>query len=58
MQWNENYSVGVVGHGFVGQALARLFGNAVIFDPAQGLTDRSSINACRVGVYRRFQIPS
>jgi len=42
-----NYSVGLVGHGFVGQALAKLFGKAVIFDPAQGLGTKDGINACR-----------
>ena len=43
----EGYTVGIVGHGFVGQAIERLFPDAVIFDPAKRLSVKADINACR-----------
>ena len=39
--------IGIVGCGFVGQALLRLFGECPVYDPAKGLTDRETINRCR-----------
>ena len=39
--------VGIVGCGFVGQALLRLFGECPVYDPAKGMTDRAAINRCR-----------
>jgi UDPglucose 6-dehydrogenase len=39
--------VGIVGCGFVGQAMLRLFGDCPVYDPAKGQTDREAINRCR-----------
>ena len=40
-------AVGIVGCGFVGQAMLRLFGDCPVYDPAKGRTDREAINRCR-----------
>jgi UDPglucose 6-dehydrogenase len=40
-------TIGIVGCGFVGQSLLRLFGECAVYDPAKGRTDREAINRCR-----------
>jgi len=40
-------TIGIVGCGFVGQSLLRLFGKGEVYDPAQGRTDKTAINRCR-----------
>jgi UDPglucose 6-dehydrogenase len=40
-------AIGIVGCGFVGQALVRLFGECAVYDPAKGFGDRDAINGCR-----------
>lgn len=40
--------VGIVGYGVVGQATARLFKSAAMYDPAKGYTDSSVLAGCRV----------
>jgi len=44
---NARPAVGIVGCGFVGQSLLRLFGECPVYDPAKGQTDREAINRCR-----------
>ena len=43
----ERPAIGVVGCGFVGQSLLRLFGECPVYDPAKEQTDREAINRCR-----------
>ncbi|MCX5682338.1 MAG: hypothetical protein NT049_01465 [Planctomycetota bacterium] len=40
-------AIGIVGCGFVGQALLRLFGECPVYDPAKGQTGKATINRCR-----------
>ena len=40
-------NIGLVGCGFVGQSLLKLFGKCEVYDPAQGRTDKAAINRCR-----------
>ena len=40
-------TIGIVGCGFVGQAMLRLFGECPVYDPAKGQADREAINRCR-----------
>jgi len=40
-------TIGIVGCGFVGQALLRLFGDCPVYDPAKGRIDKEAINRCR-----------
>jgi hypothetical protein len=40
-------TIGIVGCGFVGQALLRLFGDCPVYDPAKGHTDKDAINRSR-----------
>lgn len=40
--------VGIVGYGVIGQATARLFKSAVVYDPPKGYTDPSILAGCRV----------
>ena len=40
-------TIGIVGCGFVGQNLLRLFGECSVYDPAKGMTDREAVNRCR-----------
>ena len=40
-------SIGIVGCGFVGQAMLRLFGECPVYDPAKGQADREATNRCR-----------
>jgi len=40
-------TIGIVGCGFVGQTLLRLFGECPMYDPAKGQTDKAAINRCR-----------
>ncbi|MFA6135236.1 MAG: hypothetical protein WC869_14580 [Phycisphaerae bacterium] len=47
MQRVENHTIGIIGAGFVGQAMLKLFGDCAVYDPAKGLTDQSAINRCR-----------
>ncbi len=44
---DEDLSIGIVGYGFVGKAMSRLFGKAAVFDPVQGIGTKESINRCR-----------
>jgi UDPglucose 6-dehydrogenase len=44
---NNHPSIGIVGCGFVGQAMLRLFGDCPVYDPAKGRTDKDAINRCR-----------
>ena len=39
--------IGIIGAGFVGQSLLKLFGDCPIYDPAKGFTDRQAVNRCR-----------
>ena len=47
MQSDSNYSIGIIGAGFVGGALLRLFGDCAVYDPAQGHDDRDLVNRCQ-----------
>ncbi|MFQ6019923.1 MAG: hypothetical protein ACE5KW_04125 [Dehalococcoidia bacterium] len=40
--------VGVVGYGTVGQATARLFNGAAVYDPLKGYADASALDRCQV----------
>jgi UDPglucose 6-dehydrogenase len=40
-------TVGIVGCGFVGRSLLKLFGPCEVYDPAQHRTDKAAINRCR-----------
>lgn len=40
--------VAIVGYGVLGQALGRLFPDAVVHDPPQGMDALEAVNACRV----------
>jgi UDPglucose 6-dehydrogenase len=44
---NSRPAIGIVGCGFVGQAMLRLFGECPVYDPAKGRTDKDAINRCR-----------
>ncbi len=44
----EDYQIGIVGAGFVGQAMLKLLGGCPVYDPAKGVTDRDAINACGI----------
>jgi len=39
--------IGIIGAGFVGQSLMKLFGRCVVYDPAKELGTKDSINRCR-----------
>src|SRR5690554_4083540 len=41
-------AVGIIGAGFVGQAMKRLFQEHRVYDPAQGHEDKDAVNRCRV----------
>ena len=42
------WTIGIIGAGFVGQAMLKLFGDGCpVYDPARGLTDRGAVNRCR-----------
>jgi UDPglucose 6-dehydrogenase len=45
----QERSIGIIGAGFVGQSLLKLFGegNCAVYDPAKGFTDKEAINRCR-----------
>jgi UDPglucose 6-dehydrogenase len=47
MQRSERDTIGIIGAGFVGQAMFKLFGGCPVYDPARGLTDQDAINRCR-----------
>lgn len=40
--------VGIIGHGTVGQATARLFGDVVIYDPPKGYDGTSTLQHCQI----------
>ena len=41
-------SIGIVGCGFVGQSLLRLFGECPVYDPAKGMTASRSVKVGRL----------
>ncbi len=43
----KDRTIGIIGAGFVGRALLRLFGDCAIYDPARGFTDREAVSRCR-----------
>ena len=43
----QSNNIGIIGAGFVGQSLLKLFGNCVVYDPAKGQADKDAINRCR-----------
>ena len=40
-------TIGIIGAGFVGQAMFKLFGGCAVYDPPMGLSDCGAINQCR-----------
>lgn len=40
-------TIGIIGAGFVGQAMLKLFGECPVYDPAMGFIDREAVNRCR-----------
>lgn len=47
MATSDKHTIGIIGAGFVGQALLKLFGHGPVYDPAKNLTDKDAINRCR-----------
>ena len=45
-------SIGIVGCGFVGQSLLRLFGECPVYDPAKGMTASRSVKVGRLARVR------
>ncbi len=42
--------VAIIGYGYVGQAMQRVFPDAVIFDEPKGMGSREAVNRCDVGI--------